>query len=149
MRHWCDCVQIGSLGALNPMKTRVASEKTPTSFADRRSRARSVGATLLTDLAWSEIARSLALSARELEITRGVFDNFTEGAIAGNLGISEHTIHTHLRRLFAKLGVTTRTELVICVTQELVRLTLTETGSLPPICRYRIRGRCPMERNRA
>src|ERR1035438_8213196 len=78
------------------------------------------GAALLTDMAWSEIARSLKLSARELEIVRGVLDNLKEDAIAGNLGISEHTIHTHLHRLFGKLRVTTRTQMVMRIMQELL-----------------------------
>jgi DNA-binding CsgD family transcriptional regulator len=127
------------------MKTKVDWPRKPTRFDAKTSRTRSIGASLLTDAAWSEIASSLVLSPRELEITRGVFDNLTEGAIAGNLRISQHTTHTHLRRLFAKLGVTTRTELVIRIAQELLALTLSETGSLPPICRYRVKGRCPME----
>lgn len=81
---------------------------------------------LLSNLAWAEVGRSLKLSARELEITRGVFDNLTEGAIAGNLGVSENTIHTHLHRLFSKLRVTTRTQMVVRIMQELLMLTLSE-----------------------
>jgi DNA-binding NarL/FixJ family response regulator len=104
-----------------------------------------VGATLLSDIAWSAIARSLKLSARELEIVRGVFDNLKEDAIAGKLGSSEHTIHTHLHRLFGKLRVTTRTQMVVRIMQELLILTLSDGGSLPSICRHRANGRCPME----
>lgn len=53
-------------------------------------RAAPQGASLLSDVVWLEVGRSLNLSARELEIMRGVFDNLTEGAIAARLGISEH-----------------------------------------------------------
>ena len=95
-------------------------------------------------MAWIEVGRSLRLSARELEITRGVFDNLKEDAIAGKLGVSEHTIHTHVHRLFSKLRVTTRTQMVVRLMQELLMLTLSEAGSLPPICRHRVKGRCPM-----
>ena len=104
------------------------------------------GAALLTELAWSEIARSLDLSARELETVQGVFDNLKEDAIASNIGVSEHTIHTHLHRLFSKLRVTTRTQMVVRIMQELLLLTLSEGGSLPSICRHRANGHCPMER---
>jgi DNA-binding CsgD family transcriptional regulator len=103
-----------------------------------------VGSALLTEVAWIEVARSLRLSARELDITRGVFDNLKEDAIAGKLGVSEHTIHTHVHRLFSKLRVTTRTQMVVRLMQELLMLTLSEAGSLPPICRHRVKGRCPM-----
>jgi ATP/maltotriose-dependent transcriptional regulator MalT len=86
----------------------------------------------------------LKLSARELETVRGVFDNLKEDAIACNLGVSEHTIHTHLHRLFSKLRVTTRTQMVVRIMQELLLLTLSKGGSLPSICRHRANGRCPM-----
>lgn len=104
-----------------------------------------IGAALLSDIAWAEIARSLKLSPRELDIVRGVFDNLKEDAIAGNLGVSENTIHTHLHRLFGKLRVTTRTQMVVRTMQELLILTLSEGGSLPPICRHRANGRCQMK----
>lgn len=104
-----------------------------------------VGAALLTDIAWSEIVRSLKLSARESEIVRGVFDNLKEDAIAGNLGISEHTIHTHLHRLFGKLRVTTRTQMVVRIMQEFLILTFSEGGPLLPICRHWANGRCPVK----
>jgi DNA-binding CsgD family transcriptional regulator len=56
--------------------------------------------------------RSLKLSGRELQIVRGVFDDYTELAIAKNLNISPHTIHTHCERLYHKLAVTDRVKLV-------------------------------------
>jgi len=100
------------------------------------------GAAIFSDVAWAGIARSLKLSGRELAITRGVFDNLTEGAMAANLSISEHTIHTHLRRLFKKLRVTTRTQMAVRLMQEVLALTLAETSGLPPICCYHAKGRC-------
>jgi DNA-binding CsgD family transcriptional regulator len=103
------------------------------------------GASLLSEVAWAEVARSLKLSAREVEIIQAVFDNLKEDAIAVNLGSSEHTIHTHLHRLFGKLRVTTRAQMVVRIVQELLILTLSEGSSLPSICRRRANGRCPMQ----
>ena len=80
---------------------------------------KTLGSNLLSDHAWTEIGRSLKLSVRELEIARGVFNNQIESAIAQNLAISSHTVHTHLNRLFKKLWVTTRTELILTVINEL------------------------------
>lgn len=90
------------------------------------------GAAMLSRAAWSEFVRSLRLSRRELQITRAVFDNLTEGAIGASLGVSEHTIHRHLNRLFQKLRVTTRSQVVLRVVHELMLLTLSEGSGLPP-----------------
>jgi len=105
-----------------------------------------VGAAILSEKAWLEVARSLKLSVREIEIIRGIFDNLPEKAVGVKLQISEHTVHTHLRRLFVKLAVTTRTQLALRITQELLALTLAEKGALPPICRNRCAGRCQLTR---
>ncbi len=99
---------------------------------------------MLGCLAWDEIARSLRLSARELQIARAVFDNLTDSAIASELRISEHTIHVHLNRLFRKLHVHTRAQLILCIVAEFMRLTLADDSPLPPVCRHHARGRCPL-----
>jgi DNA-binding NarL/FixJ family response regulator len=104
-----------------------------------------VGAALLTEAAWLEVARSLKLSEHEVEIAREVFDNLKEDAMAGDLGISEYTVHTHIHRLFVKLRVTTRTQMVLRIIAEWLTLILSEAVSLPSICRQRVRGRCPLE----
>ena len=97
---------------------------------------------MLSDQAWQEIARSLALSARELQIVRGIFDDHTDFAIAADLGISPHTVHTHIERLHHKLSVADRVELVLRVMQEFVALTIAAGTVLPPICADRAAGRC-------
>ncbi|WP_305786606.1 helix-turn-helix domain-containing protein [Symbioplanes lichenis] len=53
-----------------------------------------------------------SLSPRELEITRMVAAGRTNQAIADRLGISTWTVATHLRRIFAKLGVNSRAAMV-------------------------------------
>jgi ATP/maltotriose-dependent transcriptional regulator MalT len=77
---------------------------------------------MFTDQAWEQIGRSLDLSARELQIVRGVFDDRIESAIAEDLGISAHTVHTHFDRLHRKLGVATRTGLVLSITRQYLEL---------------------------
>jgi DNA-binding CsgD family transcriptional regulator len=52
------------------------------------------------------------LSPRELEIARLVARGATNQAIARALDISTWTVSTHLRRIFAKLSVGTRAEMV-------------------------------------
>ncbi len=102
-------------------------------------------AAMLSEVAWAEIARSLKLSGRELRIARGVFDNLTEAAIAAESGVSERTIRRNLTQLFKKLRVTTRTQMLFRVMQELLFLAVSESSRLPPLCPNRINGRCPMQ----
>jgi DNA-binding NarL/FixJ family response regulator len=51
------------------------------------------------------------LSARELEVVRLVVDGRSNDEIGAALGIGSKTVETHLRRLFERLGVASRTEL--------------------------------------
>jgi DNA-binding CsgD family transcriptional regulator len=74
-----------------------------------------LGAQIVTKFGWAEMGRKLGLSRRELDVLQGVFDCVTEGELAARLGISEHTVHTHFNRLFKKVGVRTRVELVLRV----------------------------------
>ena len=53
-----------------------------------------------------------SLSPRELQIARLVADGATNRAIASSLDISPWTVSTHMRRIFAKLDVTSRAEMV-------------------------------------
>lgn len=53
-----------------------------------------------------------ALSPRELQIARLVADGATNRAIATSLDISLWTVSTHMRRIFAKLDVCSRAEMV-------------------------------------
>lgn len=52
------------------------------------------------------------LSPREREIARLVSDGYTNGDAAEALGISPWTVATHLRRVFGKLNVRSRAQMV-------------------------------------
>lgn len=52
------------------------------------------------------------LTAREQQVVRLVADGLVNKQIANMLQISEWTVSTHLRRIFAKLGVDTRAAMV-------------------------------------
>ena len=71
------------------------------------------------------IANSLHISDRQLQIIQEIFDDRKESAIAADLTISVHTVHTHLERLYRKLGVSTRVGLILCILAEYL-------SSLPP-----------------
>ena len=57
------------------------------------------------------------LSAREEEVVRYVARGLRNAEIAANLSISEETVKTHLNRIFRKLGVRDRVELVLYATR--------------------------------
>lgn len=108
-----------------------------------------VDATMFSEQAWEKIALSLKLSGRELQIVREVFDDRTEFAIANDLNLSPHTVHTHCERLYRKLAVTNRVKLVLRITHEFIALTFAPDGGLPPICASEAEGRCPLRPNHA
>lgn len=54
----------------------------------------------------------IGLSARQVEIIRMVASGLVNKQIADVLAISEWTVSTHLRRIFARLGVDTRAAMV-------------------------------------
>jgi DNA-binding CsgD family transcriptional regulator len=72
---------------------------------------------MFSEARWAKIARTLDLSKRELEMTLAIFNDDTEFAIASTLGLSRHTVHAHCRRLYQKLGVTNRVNLVLLVVE--------------------------------
>ena len=56
--------------------------------------------------------RSAPLSKREREILQKVADGSTTRQVATELGISPHTVKTHLERIFEKLGANDRAQAV-------------------------------------
>jgi DNA-binding CsgD family transcriptional regulator len=54
----------------------------------------------------------IELSPREKDIARMIASGFPNKTIAASLEISEFTVSTHLRRIFAKLGVSCRAAMV-------------------------------------
>jgi two-component system nitrate/nitrite response regulator NarL len=52
------------------------------------------------------------LTARELDVLAALGDGLGNRAIAGRLGISEHTVKFHLASIYGKLGATSRADAV-------------------------------------
>ena len=80
------------------------------------------GQKMFTRSTWSAVGQSLQLSPRELEIAQCIFDDDNEQSIADDLGISAHTVHTHVWRLYQKLSVHSRVALVVRVFEEYLSL---------------------------
>ncbi|MFI6876174.1 ATP-binding protein [Streptomyces sp. NPDC050400] len=56
-------------------------------------------------------ATSVTFTAKEAEIARLARDGFTNPEIAARLVLSPHTVEWHLRKVFAKLGISSRKEI--------------------------------------
>ena len=67
---------------------------------------------------WRSLASCLGLSPRECGIVRAVFDGNSEKDAAARLGLSPHTVHTYLWRIYRKLGVQSREALLVRVFAE-------------------------------
>jgi DNA-binding CsgD family transcriptional regulator len=52
-----------------------------------------------------------ALTASELTVARLVSEGLTNREVAERLFVSPHTVSSHLRHAFSKLGITSRVEL--------------------------------------
>jgi len=61
---------------------------------------------------WEALGQSMRLSGRELEIVQLIFDDEKELTIGGRLGISSHTVNSHIQRMYHKLQVSSRTQLM-------------------------------------
>jgi DNA-binding NarL/FixJ family response regulator len=66
------------------------------------------------------------LSKREMEVVRCLAEGLTNREIAERLGLSQHTIKNYLFRVFDKVGVSSRLELLF------MTLTLASTSPLAP-----------------
>jgi DNA-binding NarL/FixJ family response regulator len=72
------------------------------------------------------------LSKREGEVARLVSEGLTNRGIAVQLGLSEHTVRNYLFKIFERLGVSTRVELVLyCFQERQSRSLKTESDGQP------------------
>ena len=94
----------------------------PRSQAVSHASATAVAEPFLDAESWTVISRALGLSPREAQIVSLMLEDETEDAIAARLGISAHTVHTHVERLFRKLCVSSRCQVIVRIFQEYVGL---------------------------
>src|SRR5947207_14077118 len=71
------------------------------------------GQSVFVPAEWRALASGLGLSPRECGIVRAVFDGASEKHTAERFGLSPHTVHTYLWRLYRKLHVQSRAELLV------------------------------------
>jgi DNA-binding CsgD family transcriptional regulator len=69
----------------------------------------------LTGLPWNRLIGALGLSKREAEIAWHIMHDRAVSETANRMGISSHTVQTHRERLYRKLHVRSRCQLVVRV----------------------------------
>jgi DNA-binding NarL/FixJ family response regulator len=80
---------------------------------------------------WTAVCVALRLTPREAEIARGLLAGATESMVAASLGLSRHTVHTHVRRLYQKLQAGNRAEFCSAVFSAYVRRILHNRPGAP------------------
>jgi DNA-binding CsgD family transcriptional regulator len=76
-----------------------------------RSRLRALGVRRRMVANEAEKTGWAALTSAEVDVARLVAQGLTNRAVAERLFVSPHTVNTHLRHVFAKLGINSRVEL--------------------------------------
>jgi DNA-binding NarL/FixJ family response regulator len=94
-----------------PIQQRIGGDSVPTGGHGR-------GQGVFAPKEWRSLTTSLGLSPREAGIVRSVFDGASEKCIAGELGLSPHTVHTYVWRIYRKLHVQNRQELLVRIFAE-------------------------------
>ncbi len=100
-----------------------------------------IDAPLFCPAEWSQISDSLGLTNRESEVVQGVLEDMSQAEIAQQLGISPHTVHAHLERVYNKVGVRSRVQLLVRVFSEYTSL----SRAIKCIASSRL---CPLRRGR-
>ena len=72
---------------------------------------------------WLLLRNTLGLSPRELQIVQSVFEDEKQEATAWRLGISPATVSTYMQRLYTKLEVRSRPQLIVRVISTYLLLT--------------------------
>ena len=86
-------------------------------------------AAILESVDWEEIASRLEITRREMQVVECVCAGHADASIASALRISQNTVHAHINRLYVKLRVCNRTQLVLVVFVEFVKLSQRSRGS--------------------
>lgn len=99
------------ISVIDPVRT--TEHSLPTACLPMEQGNRLDAATLLSSDDWSRLMSDFRISPRERDILESLMHGAdSEAEFAASLQMSPRTVHTHLERLYRKLGVTSRSQLV-------------------------------------
>ena len=67
------------------------------------------------DLRWSRVARRFKLSPPVAEVLKLLYEGVLPKQVARELGCSPHTVDTHIRRIYRKVGENRRDQVLLRV----------------------------------
>lgn len=67
------------------------------------------------------VSEKLRLSPRQVEVALLCLDELCEDDIAARLQISVHTVHHHFKKIYEKLGVTSRIGMTVSIVSVIMR----------------------------
>ena len=109
--------------SVTPAKSRISDPPLPSLITGAE-----LGCQLFDDRTWHSLRNGLRLSPRELEVLKAIFDDRKEASISHELGISPHTVHTYVGRIYMKLRVSSRIETVTTVVAAAANLRQHDVG---------------------
>ncbi len=98
----------------------VANAALPNSLAHKAAQADDVQPSPVdkTSARCAQLGEGYGLSPREGEVLALLGRGFSQAYIASELHVSESTVHTHARKIYGKLGVSSRSELIALINSE-------------------------------
>ena len=91
---------------------RGSSRLTTATSTTRAGRLHAEREHFLAEEDWKQIVAFLALSPWESEVAKLLLTGTNERDVGAELSISAHTVHTHVERLYRKLAIGSRCELI-------------------------------------
>jgi len=73
------------------------------------------GQDILSSAEWAVVAQAFGLSPREIEVVQCMFEGLGDRETSAALGCTRSTVHTHVTRLFRKVGENRRERVVVVV----------------------------------
>jgi len=70
---------------------------------------------IFSECEWRLLSDDLGFSPRQVQIVRCLFDGLSDKQVAAETRVSVPTVRTHLTRLFTRLNVQDRNELILYV----------------------------------
>ena len=78
--------------------------------------------TIFTEQQWELLESRLSLPPRQRQVIRHLFNGQSDKQIADSIGVALPTVRSHLRRVYRRFEVQDRTELVLRVVREFIRM---------------------------